>query len=971
MVIGASSTAAVHFGADRYIRALVDRLDRYFEAQRRNVDGQQRAFAGPSRGDQALVVGIYGPWGCGKTTWLRRIEAKFGSLEAPPSSRRITVPVFFNAWQFEREPHLVVPMLKTAERAVRQYLDGRAEDEVPESTQRLRTWARESMLMLGDVALALGKGLSGELSTGGMGPEGKGPEAKVRLDLGTSIDSFVARRKERQDAKQALPSPLEAYESLYFDLRSYMRALTGRGERPEAWKWIGDAQKRIQRSEEERQESERRQRQRQEILARREAVVLEIDRLRFWSRRHGALTSELQQLNQALEKLDKEEGSSAHALPQSSDTDTREEAAEGEPEPRLDLLFLIDDLDRCLPEKVVEVLESIKLFLEVPGCAFVLCVDDEIVERGILHRYRDYIGTSPEGAKEGTERQPPVSGAEYLEKLVHLPVRVPPLAETETRAFLQSEYRKLFQVAKRPEVRSPDGERALEEGGPDEAEPEWDETLLHLFERGVPSVPRKLIRAAELLSLLDEVAQDLVANGCFGKVPYERTLLARLVLLQLFAPEVYRLGARRGGDEFVEGLKKLKGVGLEPEIKRLQQALEGYDGTSEKEREDIDHFVQWTKNQEQLRLAKAVLEVSRQRSRFDARKVIDPQEDYDWHPRVACHYRLVEERAPQADAELDPAESLVSEVEEAFEPDALERELQPPAPKRSVARRAPTGSLYDPRSFLAFALSKEPKDWNRALAQADEELRGKVLDAATFESLITEVLRGKNKERINLEWLRAFGRYLDPDATAQLMRETGLLGRLQGTERVDAIEWVCRKFNPPERPSIRAVRLEDLHSEGEPLDLRPETLRWRHLVGLQDSGVRWPSAPDAWVGADARGSGFASASAPTSPPHALSLDLGLSEVLGVCAVGDNRLASAGSDGTVRLWRASDGTLLHTLEGHRGPVGGACAVGDDRLASAGHDGTVRVWRASDGTLLHTLEGHLDWVLDVCAVGDDRL
>lgn len=57
----------------------------------------------------------------------------------------------------------------------------------------------------------------------------------------------------------------------------------------------------------------------------------------------------------------------------------------GKPESvHLNLLFLIDDLDRCLPEKAVEMLESIKQFLEVPGCAFVLAVDDEIIERGIL-----------------------------------------------------------------------------------------------------------------------------------------------------------------------------------------------------------------------------------------------------------------------------------------------------------------------------------------------------------------------------------------------------------------------------------------------------------------------------------------------------------------------------------------------------------------------------------------------------------
>ncbi|GAB4162601.1 MAG: hypothetical protein Fur0021_36960 [Candidatus Promineifilaceae bacterium] len=36
------------------------------------------------------------------------------------------------------------------------------------------------------------------------------------------------------------------------------------------------------------------------------------------------------------------------------------------------LIVFVDDLDRCLPEKAVEVLEAIKLFLEAPGVVFVL-----------------------------------------------------------------------------------------------------------------------------------------------------------------------------------------------------------------------------------------------------------------------------------------------------------------------------------------------------------------------------------------------------------------------------------------------------------------------------------------------------------------------------------------------------------------------------------------------------------------------
>jgi WD40 repeat protein len=59
-----------------------------------------------------------------------------------------------------------------------------------------------------------------------------------------------------------------------------------------------------------------------------------------------------------------------------------------------------------------------------------------------------------------------------------------------------------------------------------------------------------------------------------------------------------------------------------------------------------------------------------------------------------------------------------------------------------------------------------------------------------------------------------------------------------------------------------------------------------------------------------------------------------------------RLASAGNDGTVRLWGARTGQEVLFLKGHTHPV--ACvAFSPDgrRLASASEDGTVKVWDAT--------------------------
>ena len=63
----------------------------------------------------------------------------------------------------------------------------------------------------------------------------------------------------------------------------------------------------------------------------------------------------------------------------------------------------------------------------------------------------------------------------------------------------------------------------------------------------------------------------------------------------------------------------------------------------------------------------------------------------------------------------------------------------------------------------------------------------------------------------------------------------------------------------------------------------------------------------------------------------------------------------GGDTAIRLWRVSDGRLLHELAGHKDTVKKiAFSPGGDLLASCCLK-AVHLWRTSDGKRLRTLEG----------------
>jgi hypothetical protein len=89
------------------------------------------------------------------------------------------------------------------------------------------------------------------------------------------------------------------------------------------------------------------------------------------------------------------------------------------------VVVFIDDLDRCLPETVVETFEAIRLFLNTPKTAYVLAANQAVVESAIDSRYPQL--RRPDGAG---------IGADYLEKMLQLKVAIPPLSAPEADTYV-------------------------------------------------------------------------------------------------------------------------------------------------------------------------------------------------------------------------------------------------------------------------------------------------------------------------------------------------------------------------------------------------------------------------------------------------------------------------------------------------------------------------------------------------------
>ena len=176
--------------------------------------------------DNPITIGIYGNWGTGKTSFMRLMKEMVdtrGKVADLPEKKDecvtielaqvedAAIPVWFNAWQYEREEHLIIPLIATIARQIelrrKTWKDIKLSDNVDDAARQ----AFESLKRGG-------KGLYDRLRAAlyGISVKGKLPvPLPGGLEIGASVKDMVDRYEAiTQDTLMSRSLYFEAFEKL-------------------------------------------------------------------------------------------------------------------------------------------------------------------------------------------------------------------------------------------------------------------------------------------------------------------------------------------------------------------------------------------------------------------------------------------------------------------------------------------------------------------------------------------------------------------------------------------------------------------------------------------------------------------------------------------------------------------------------------------------------------------------------------
>ena len=215
------------------------------------------------------------------------------------------------------------------------------------------------------------------------------------------------------------------------------------------------------------------------------------------------------------------------------------------------LVVIVDDLDRCLPQTAISTLEAIRLFLFVEHTAFVIGADELMIEYAVGEHFPDL---PPSTGPIGYARN-------YLEKLIQVPFRIPALGLAETRVYVtlllvenavgptDPRFLKLLNAA-RQDMKRPWKSRGLDRGTVETAMDgrvpkevnqalEISAHVTRILSEGTRGNPRQIKRFLNSMMLRHAIAEE---RG-FG-ADIQRPALAKVMLAERFYPDFYEQIAR-------------------------------------------------------------------------------------------------------------------------------------------------------------------------------------------------------------------------------------------------------------------------------------------------------------------------------------------------------------------------------------------------------------------------------------------
>ena len=216
------------------------------------------------------------------------------------------------------------------------------------------------------------------------------------------------------------------------------------------------------------------------------------------------------------------------------------------------VVVFIDELDRCLPDTVLEVFEAMRLFLFVEGMSFVIGADERLIQYSIKSKYKEVPGNNLD------------IGKEYLEKVIQYPLYIPQLTRAEVNQYLaclllretltENQFKEILSIIYTLAPNQDFSMEQISDKAPDIAEScKKDMALARQISSVLaPSIngnPRQCKRFLNTLYMRLKLAKA-------RNVALDKNILAKLMLAEYFNPEFFKAVTKPENRELFKAFEK-------------------------------------------------------------------------------------------------------------------------------------------------------------------------------------------------------------------------------------------------------------------------------------------------------------------------------------------------------------------------------------------------------------------------------